>query len=354
MKSTVFFMGANAPSGFVGLYDELQGPHMRRLYILKGGPGNGKSTYLRTIADAAEERGLYVERISCASDPGSLDGVYLPERGIAWIDGTSPHVAEPKLPGARDVYVNLGELWNIDALEPETGTLTRLFESYAKAQAAAVRYIRAAGAVYDVICALPEGVRFDKLERRTKGIAARELRKKGKTYGKGREIRRFLSGITPIGQICRYDSAFALCERIYELTDAFGIGSAMLETLREAALRSGYDIITSGHPLAPEKLTHLLIPGAGVGFVTSDAVYTCDTEPYRRLRLETLVSGDTRKARQAYKENRKLLRSLLEAANQAQRCAKTIHDRIEERYNPTVDFEKLRAMARDMVQRTLD
>ena len=350
MTDTVFFMGANAPEGFSGLFGEFQTPRIRRLYILKGGPGNGKSTCLGIIADEARRRGLCVERIPCASDPGSLDGVYLPERGLAWVDGTSPHVAEPKLPGARDTYVNLGALWDMDALEREAEPLRALFDAYAKAQRTASRWIRAAGAAYENLCALPESVRTEKLERRARGIIAREFPGKKKT-ARGVETRRFLSGITPEGQLCRYDTAFALCTRVYELADPFGTGTALLETLREAALGRGLAVIACGHPLCPEKLSHLLVPEAGAGFVTSDTVFTCDREPYRRLRLEPLAEGVSRPA---FREHRKLLAALLGEANRAQREAREIHDRIEAHYNPTVDFDALRRFAHEHARQALD
>ena len=45
-----FFLGANAPTGFYSLYDQLIDPaEAEDIYILKGGPGCGKSTFLKTL-----------------------------------------------------------------------------------------------------------------------------------------------------------------------------------------------------------------------------------------------------------------------------------------------------------------
>ena len=44
----------------------------------------------------------------CSGDPDSLDAVALPERGLLVLDGTAPHVVDPKIPGARDSLINLG------------------------------------------------------------------------------------------------------------------------------------------------------------------------------------------------------------------------------------------------------
>ena len=46
-----FFLGANSPSGFYSLYDHLLPPETASaIYILKGGPGCGKSTLMRKVA----------------------------------------------------------------------------------------------------------------------------------------------------------------------------------------------------------------------------------------------------------------------------------------------------------------
>ncbi len=87
-----YFLGANTPSGFYSLYDQLIDPERAEaVYILKGGPGCGKSTFMKTVAARAEERGLEVERILCSGDPASLDAILIPVCGAAVVDGTAPH-----------------------------------------------------------------------------------------------------------------------------------------------------------------------------------------------------------------------------------------------------------------------
>ena len=54
-----YFLGANAPAGFYSLYDQLLPlERARAVYILKGGPGCGKSTLMSRVAGWAEEAGL--------------------------------------------------------------------------------------------------------------------------------------------------------------------------------------------------------------------------------------------------------------------------------------------------------
>ena len=49
-----YFLGANSPQGFYSLYSELLPPETASaVYILKGGPGCGKSTLMGRVAKAA-------------------------------------------------------------------------------------------------------------------------------------------------------------------------------------------------------------------------------------------------------------------------------------------------------------
>ena len=85
-----YFLGANTPAGFVskfdGFYDCLDG---WRVFILKGGPGTGKSTLMKKVAEAVD---CECEYIYCSSDPRSLDAVIFNDLKTAIADGTAPHV----------------------------------------------------------------------------------------------------------------------------------------------------------------------------------------------------------------------------------------------------------------------
>ena len=107
--SVSFFMGANTPEGFYSLFDGLySAAEGWRAFVIKGGPGTGKSTLMKRIAAEADARGLFCERIHCSSDPNSLDAVILPGLKIAVADGTPPHAIEPRYPGVCEKIVDLG------------------------------------------------------------------------------------------------------------------------------------------------------------------------------------------------------------------------------------------------------
>lgn len=84
------FPGNNTAYGFYSFYDQIVGPGANHIFVIKGGPGVGKSTFMRVIGQALVDRGFDIEQHCCSSDPNSLDGVYIPAIDVALIDGTSP------------------------------------------------------------------------------------------------------------------------------------------------------------------------------------------------------------------------------------------------------------------------
>lgn len=106
-----FFWGSNTGRGFVSYAEEFY-PEARRRILIKGGPGTGKSSFLKKVAEATKEPVLF----HCASSPNSLDAVADFSLGYFITDATAPHVLEPVLPGARDEILDFGKFWQKEKL----------------------------------------------------------------------------------------------------------------------------------------------------------------------------------------------------------------------------------------------
>ncbi|HZG72197.1 MAG TPA: hypothetical protein VEY51_11750, partial [Chondromyces sp.] len=79
---------------------------LTKRYFIKGRPGSGKSTMLKKIASAAQEKGFDTEIYHCGFDPNSLDMVIVRELGFAIFDSTAPHEYFPEKPSDEivDMY----------------------------------------------------------------------------------------------------------------------------------------------------------------------------------------------------------------------------------------------------------
>ena len=346
-----FYLGANSPGGFHSLYDELLRPEeARSIYILKGGPGCGKSSLMRRVGAAMEEHGLDVEYIVCSGDPDSLDAVVIPALKTAVVDGTAPHVVEPRYPGLVESYVNLGACYDLDGLLTVKDELKGCMKGYKGCYQRAYRCLTAAAQLAeDNRSLLLTQSLEDKLARRAKGILSREMRGEGDQAG--RSVQRFLSGITWKGPLWNFDTVELLCERVYELSDPWGLAHGMLVQLAAGAMASGRDVIVCPSPLCPDRMEHLLIPALSLALVTTTPANPWPHKPYRRIRIDGMADPElTRRNRARLRFARRVAAALTEEAVDALAQAKGMHDELEQLYNPHVDFPQVYAMADGLIR----
>lgn len=335
-----FYLGANSPSGFYSLYDQLIDPAQAEdLFLLKGGPGCGKSSLMRRVARTLSDQGLEVEYIQCSGDPDSLDAIRIPALGAAIADATAPHVLEPKFPGAAERYVNLGEFYDTPALKTIKGDIMACMSGYKGCYSRAYRCLNAAAQIgEDMRAILLTPALEAKMAKRAKGILSREVKKSGREPG--RAVQRFLGAVTWQGPVCNYTTAEVLCRRIYELTDTYGLAHNMLTHLAAGAMAAGYDVIVCPSPMAPDRMEHLLIPTLSLGFLSVSPALPWGKHPYRRIRIDAMADPELLHRNKArLKFSRKVSAALVEEGVESLAQAKAIHDDLEALYNPHVDFD---------------
>ena len=339
---TNFFVGANSGDGFQNLFSEMIDlEQMQDFMILKGGPGVGKNTFMRSLGRYMEEAGLAVEYLWCSGDPDSLDGVVIPELRCAVADGTSPHVLEPAYPAAVDRYVNLGQFYDIAAAKAAAEEVKAHTHAYQAAYVRAYHSLKAAREVEkDAIAAARATFDAEKARRRVEGTIGRELRRGSE---EGRTTRRFLGSVTHKGYIWRFDSVDALCPRVYELQDSFELAGDLLAHIHAAATEKGWDTIVCAAPEEPSRMEHLLIPTLGLAFVTSREGMEYGQKPYRRIRLDAMTDITAGKGRLHFQQ--RMVGLLRREAIAALQEAKANHDALEAVYNPYVDFEGVHTLA---------
>lgn len=351
-----FFAGANTPSGFVSLFDGLYDPYGDWvMYIIKGGPGTGKSSFMRKVAAALEKKGLFVERLVCSSDPSSLDAIRIPSIHACIADGTSPHVMEPKFPGAVEEIVNLGAYWDAEQLHADAEEIRRIATVNAALHQRASRFLSAAGAVLDDNRRLLlESVDTGKIRNYASRFAAREFGTPGGHVGL--ESRRYLSGVTPDGIVIQYGTIAALCPRVIALDDEYGIVSGcLLKLLRSYAVADGYDVITCACPMASaENVEHLLIPELGLCLFTENAFHPAADEPTRRIHARRFMDMSVVKEHRCrLKFNQRAGGELLGEAVSLLYQAKKTHDELESHYVAAMDFTHVDAQAATLTNKLL-
>lgn len=101
------FFGAATPDGSVD-YIACLTAEIKQRYFLKGRPGTGKSTFLKTVADAAQAAGHDIEVYHCSFDTNSLDMIIIRSLSVCIFDSTSPHEYFPTRAGDEilDLYAS--------------------------------------------------------------------------------------------------------------------------------------------------------------------------------------------------------------------------------------------------------
>lgn len=349
-----FFLGANTPSGFHSLYSELYDPADGwTAYILKGGPGTGKSTFMKQIVQRCEDEQIPCEVIRCASDPSSLDAVRIESKKVCIADGTAPHIIEPKYPGAVETTLNLGEFWDRVPLRLHRTEIMQIFAENAAHHARTVRFLQAAESLSRDIRRLAlQCIDTDKIERYASRLAARRFGTPRGTVGT--EKKRFLSAVTPDGIYIHRNTLDALCTEILVVDDPYGAVSAvLLGALRRYALGAGLDVISCLHPLHPDAGPQdLLLPQLGFGIVTQNS--------FRRFAGTSTVhasrftdSAALRHYRSRIAFSRRTEKELLEEAVLSAHTARTVHDNLEELYKENMDFLSVEALGAQIADEML-
>lgn len=350
-----YFLGANTASGFYSLFDELYSPVDRwHAYIIKGGPGTGKSGFMRKIAAAARENGFEVEQIFCSSDPASLDAVIIPELKTCVADGTSPHVIEPKYPGAVEEIINLGEFWNTEMLRKNSAEIIEKNLECSACHQRCIRFLSAFTTLKndDERLILP-CVDTDKLLNYVERTAAREFGTSDSAKT-GHFCRRFLSAVTPNGINCFQETVYDLCDRVVMLDDDKGaVSSMLLGLIMKRAMISGYDVIACPCISNPaKKLDHLIIPSLRLCFFTENSCHTLPNDPDRLVNVRRFLNIDELKEHKARLNfNQKAASDLLDEAVLSLSNAKAVHDELEQFYIPAMDFDAVEEKAQQVIER---
>ncbi|MDD2503243.1 MAG: ATPase [Clostridia bacterium] len=357
------FPGGNTSKGFFSFYRYIiSEDDSKRVFIMKGGPGVGKSSFMKRVSDEMVERGYDVEHMHCSSDNSSLDGVVIPQAGIALIDGTAPHVVDPGSPGVVDEIINLGDFWDEAALVKSRQKVISLKNEISVYFTRAYRYLAAAACINQDSVAIT-GAAVD--EARV-NILATELKNEllegiPLSSSKGRERCLFASAITPDGLV-NYLDDLMIADNIYMLKGFAGAGTEqVLEKLKSEAQDRGLRVEAYYCAFDPAKLEHLILPGLNTAFTTVNKYHTTDACPLRKIDFAEFINRTPNLFGRLYSERRSELEYnqsqfdiLINKAVDLIHSAKALHDELETCYIPAMDFEAVEGKWEITMKRILD
>lgn len=348
-----YFLAANSCEGFYSVFDKSYlADGEWRAFIIKGGPGTGKSSFMKKIADSAEKVGLKTLRCPCSSDPDSLDAVILPQKKRIIMDGTAPHTVEPSYPGVCEKILNFGEFWNDSYFQGNEKNVIAATLCNKALHRTAAQYIKAAGEImldnYKTALACTDKIKTEQFALRL----CQRIIPENKNEISGREWIRFIGGITPKGIVSFTDTIEAEVNEKIVLSDTYGSASnIIIEKIREYALKNGYEIVTLKNPFLPSVMTdHIIIPELNIAVVTENEYNGFDSKE-RRIHARRFVSySQLHLSRERIKFNKKVVNELLGTACNTLSNAKAVHDELESYYIKAMDFDKLNLYCKDFIK----
>lgn len=346
------FPGGNTSEGFYSYFDNILGRDAKRLYILKGGPGTGKSTIMRRFADEALRLNYDLEYHHCASDPSSIDVVVVPQLKVAILDGTSPHAVDPKVPGAVDEIINLGEFWNQKEITKNKDQIRDLLEINSKYYIRTYKYLKAARTIHeDIVWKNKESL---DLGRRNIAIInfIRGIFKNSK-YSENLGSKRHLFGsmYTPEGWVEYTDTLLKNLDKVYNVIGDIGTGnSETLKKISNEGVSRGFDVEVFHCPLIPTDIETVIIKELSLAVTTSkkgqkSSLETLDLNKYlKKDKLEI--------HKQDISEDKIVIEKLIDTAIKNLSKTKDNHDELESFYSPNMDFKKLEDVSRRIIEET--
>lgn len=350
-----YFLAANSFEGFVSHFaDCYSAKEGWRCVIIKGGPGTGKSSFMKYIAARATDKGYAVVLCPCSSDPNSLDAVIIPDIKLVLLDGTAPHIVEPRYPAVCEEILNLGEFWDREKIIDKREAVITACEHNRALHKTAARYLAACGQLfYDNLKISRSFTDSARAQTAALRLADKYTPKKG---GEGHEQIRFITGITPLGVVSYTDTVNKFYKTKIIIEDKFGGAAGVItETVRRCAIARGYNIITLKNAFMPSELCdHILIPELSLAVVTEHEYISFGGEERRihARRFADAHKAHEMRARMLF--NRRVMRELLISATTTLERAKASHDILEKYYVDAMDFDALARRAPILADKFLD
>lgn len=296
-----YLLSANSCQGFKNHFESIVSKE-NFTYILKGGAGTGKSTFMKKIGEHFKNLGYDIEYFYCSSDKDSLDGVRILGKNVCIVDGTSPHVTEATMPGVLERIINIGDFIKEDIKKyREEISILLLKKSHCFTKAYA--YLKCAGELFNA-----EKLEFENVKTQLQNpiIDLENLKEKG------RERKLFLdyissSGISSLLEKNSFENIINLNAKNYFL------GQNFLDDLANKLTLKGIKFTSFISLFDGESRAGVYIP-----------------------ETKTLVLNNIEE--NSFK-NYRLLNLLLKKAGRNLDYAKSYHKKIESFYISCMDFE---------------
>lgn len=357
MFSKKYFPGNNTPSGFYSLFDEILNNYETK-FIIKGGPGTGKSTFMKKIA--SELQPFYkLEGFYCASDTNSLDAVGFLEPKAVIIDGTNPHTLDPSTPGAGEYLIDLGRFLNHRKLKPQREKILEIQTLVKTCYQISYSYLKQAKqALLRELQLYPLLDCHHKLKE-LKNTLIEFLFPAPFNYKPAVKKSFFTRAYSPEGTISLLDSLINESTKLISLEGNLSTSDRLLKLINNYSLSHGLTTEIYPHPLEPGLIESLRIPDLNTIYYYKDNYPELKNSGAKHL-TEIKIPGKNENSRlnqYKIKELKEACRQQKELINKAiyhLSHMKKIRGELEEIYSSSQDFNMVESIRLEITKKIID
>lgn len=357
------FPGGNTCKGFYMFFDHIPLPGCKRVFIMKGGPGVGKSTLMRKMADTIIKQGYNMEYFQCTADNSSIDGIQFPEIGVVLIDGTAPHMVDPKMPGVKDEIINLGDYWDEKGISTRKDEIQKLMFRNKRCYKTAYNRLKEAKIINDELEGYyTECSDFKGINRLTHELMKQVFEGAKPNYDETPLARHlFAWAISPDGPVQYLDTTIGDVERIFLLEGPPGTGkTTIIEKVAARAFETGINAEVFHSGFDPSRIDLVVLGDLKTAVLNHTGILKIDVSRLSNIKhIKIYDLGDflNYKALEYYSDDIAMAKGryikVIDAAVDQLHKTKEIHDELEKCYVPYMDFDMLGKKRDSLIEKML-
>lgn len=348
-----YYASSNTSKGFVSFFNSNL-KDMRKIFIIKGGPGSGKSTLMKKLGKYWED--CDIEYIHCSSDNDSVDGIINTNLKIAIVDGTAPHVIEPTIPGAIGEYINLSDAWDIEFLEENKEKLEDLNLKIQECYKNAYLSMNMGLKIHDEWEAIYlKNMDFEKADKLADDLIQKIL-KEVRYDKKSRMKHRFIGASTPDGACNTVENLTEDIGKRYFIKGRPGTGkSTILKKIAFACDNRGIDVDIYHCGFDPDSLDMLIFNELDICIFDATAPHeffpTRDSDEILDFYSAFVKEGTDEENKEEIDKIAKRYAEVIKISTDYLKQAKKYHDELEMYYITATDFRKLDKVYNKLIKR---
>ena len=328
------FVGMNSGNGFVCLFDDIfQECDLQKVYVIKGAPGTGKSTFMRELSNFAKSCGFCVNNYLCSSDYNSLDAVMIDSK-ICVVDGTPPHSYELKFPGVVSEIIDYTKFWDNSKLEKYRDDIIYLSNKKTLAYTEAYSKLKCEmNLIADRINSAQNIISVEKLRSHIGRLVA----SLGKFNNNDKQRRIATRAVGMKGRV-RIENPFDQYEKVYSISDVYGTAYIYMAELFKQLKLLKTEMVYSVDPICPTLICEIAIPSQKVVFTIED-----DDNYNKKINMTRFIEHDSLADLRGFlRLSDKCCKLFSSEADNSLQIAGETHFKIEEIYGSAMNFDFLK------------